>query len=56
MQLSYRGVKYTVPERNVTVENGDVACYRGASYRVKKVVGNAHGTVSGLRYRGAQVR
>ncbi|MEM9805407.1 MAG: DUF4278 domain-containing protein [Cyanobacteria bacterium P01_D01_bin.56] len=56
MQLSYRGVKYTVPERNITVENGDVACYRGASYRTKKVVGNVQANVSGLRYRGAQVR
>ncbi|MBT9313642.1 DUF4278 domain-containing protein [Leptothoe kymatousa] len=56
MQLSYRGVKYTVPQRNVTVEDGDTACYRGASYRVKKAVGAAHSTISGLRYRGAQVR
>lgn len=56
MQLSYRGVKYTVPEHNVTVEDGDKACYRGASYRVKKAVGLSHGRVQGLTYRGAQVR
>lgn len=56
MQLSYRGVKYTVPERNVAVEDGDTVCYRGASYRVKKAVGNLQGSVSGLKYRGAQVR
>lgn len=56
MQLSYRGVKYTVPQRNVTVEDGDTVCYRGASYRVKKAVGNTHAVISGLRYRGAQVR
>ena len=56
MQLSYRGVKYTVPERNVAVEDGDVACYRGASYRVKKAVGNVRTAARGLKYRGAQVR
>lgn len=56
MQLSYRGVKYTVPERNVAVEDGDVARYRGASYRVKNAVGCAHSHVHGLKYRGAQVR
>ena len=56
MQLSYRGVKYTTPERNVAVEDGDLACYRGASYRVKKAVGNLSGAVRGLKYRGAQVR
>lgn len=56
MQLSYRGVKYNAPARNVAVEDGDVVCYRGASYRMKKAVGNARGFVSGLKYRGAQVR
>ena len=56
MQLSYRGVKYTAPESHVTVEDGDVACYRGASYRVKKAVGTLNRAVSGLKYRGAQVR
>lgn len=56
MQLSYRGVKYTVPERNVAVEDGDVVRYRGASYRLKKAVGNTHGRTQGLTYRGAQVR
>ncbi|MBX2865350.1 MAG: DUF4278 domain-containing protein [Leptolyngbyaceae cyanobacterium MAG.088] len=56
MQLSYRGVKYTVPERNVAVEDGDVVRYRGASYRVKKAVDHSHGRMSGLTYRGAQVR
>ncbi|MBT9317348.1 DUF4278 domain-containing protein [Leptothoe spongobia] len=56
MQLSYRGVKYTAPERNVAVEDGDLVCYRGASYRVKKAVGNLNNTVTGLKYRGAQVR
>ena len=56
MQLSYRGVKYTVPERNVAVQDGDAVCYRGVSYRLKKAVGNLHGSISGLKYRGAQVR
>ena len=56
MQLSYRGVKYTAPERTVTVVDGDTACYRGASYRVKKAVGHRNGVISGLKYRGAQVR
>ncbi len=56
MQLSYRGVKYTVPECNVAVEDGDVVRYRGASYRVKKATGHAHSRVHGLKYRGAQVR
>lgn len=56
MQLSYRGVKYTAPARNVAVEDGELACYRGASYRVKKTVGNLHNAVRGLKYRGAQVR
>mgnify|MGYP001792196113 FL=1 len=56
MQLSYRGVKYTAPERNVVVEDGDLVCYRGVSYRMKKTVGNAQGSVHGLTYRGAQVR
>ncbi|MGD1950805.1 MAG: DUF4278 domain-containing protein [Leptolyngbyaceae cyanobacterium] len=56
MQLSYRGVKYTVPERNVAVEDGDIARYRGVSYRVKKAVGHLQGHVHGLKYRGAQVR
>ena len=56
MQLSYRGVKYTVPERNVVVEDGDVVCYRGASYRVKKAVGSVQASVPGLKYRGARVR
>lgn len=56
MQLSYRGVKYTAPDNNVAVEDGDIVRYRGASYRVKKAVGQAHGRVHGLKYRGAQVR
>ena len=56
MQLSYRGVKYTAPERSVNVEEGDLVCYRGVSYRVKKAVGNVQGSVQGLKYRGAEVR
>lgn len=56
MQLSYRGVKYTAPERNVAVEDGDVVCYRGVSYRMKKTAGHTQGSVRGLKYRGAQVR
>ena len=56
MQLSYRGVKYTVPEHNVAVEDGEVMRYRGASYRVKNAVGHANSRVHGLKYRGAQVR
>lgn len=56
MQLSYRGVKYTAPARNIALEDGDTACYRGVSYRVKKAVGNLRTPVSGLTYRGAQVR
>ncbi|MEA5465525.1 DUF4278 domain-containing protein [Leptothoe sp. PORK10 BA2] len=56
MQMSYRGVKYTVSNRNIAVEDSDVACYRGASYRMKKAVGHVQGFVSGLKYRGAQVR
>ncbi len=56
MQLSYRGVKYTVSDRNVAVKDGDVACYRGVSYRVKKATDNVQGSVHGLKYRGAQVR
>ena len=56
MHLSYRGVKYTAPQSTVAVEDGDVVRYRGASYRMKKAVGIVHGYVSGLKYRGAQVR
>ena len=56
MQLSYRGVIYTAPERKGTVEDSDTARYRGAFYRVKKAVGLAQGHVQGLTYRGAQVR
>lgn len=56
MQLSYRGVKYTAPARNITLEDGDTACYRGVSYRVKKAVGNHQPAVSGLTYRGVRVR
>ncbi|NEP60307.1 MAG: DUF4278 domain-containing protein [Symploca sp. SIO2G7] len=56
MQLSYRGVKYVVSERNVATEAGDSACYRGVSYRMRKAAGNLHGSISGLKYRGVQVR
>ncbi|MEM7061998.1 MAG: DUF4278 domain-containing protein [Cyanobacteria bacterium P01_B01_bin.77] len=57
MQLSYRGVKYNAPARNIALEDGDTACYRGVSYRVKKAVGNLQGgSISGLKYRGARVR
>lgn len=56
MQLSYRGVKYNAPARNIALEDGDTACYRGVSYRIKKAVGNLNSSISGLKYRGAQVR
>lgn len=56
MQLSYRGVKYSAPERSVAVEEGAQARYRGASYRVKQAAGQSSDRVQGLTYRGAPVR
>ncbi|MEO0541632.1 MAG: DUF4278 domain-containing protein [Cyanobacteria bacterium P01_A01_bin.105] len=57
MQLSYRGVKYTVAQPDIAVVEADTtATYRGATYRVKRATGNASAHPTGLKYRGVVVR
>jgi hypothetical protein len=58
MNLSYRGVKYSVdPTATKAVEGSVVGHYRGAAYRLKQAdTSVANGHIAGLKYRGAVVR
>ncbi|MEO0489171.1 MAG: DUF4278 domain-containing protein [Cyanobacteria bacterium P01_A01_bin.123] len=58
MNLFYRGVKYEAPQAQVEMSEGEViGRYRGAvvSKRSPKQM-PAQNRVSGLKYRGAEVR
>ncbi|MEL6249649.1 MAG: DUF4278 domain-containing protein [Cyanobacteria bacterium J06626_23] len=58
MQLSYRGVKYSVSQSPVEVVDAPAnGTYRGATYRIKQAsASSVQAHPQGLKYRGAVVR